>query len=85
MNFLACLKLKYILYFSARRDFRHVGTDVSKKQCEEGDRTSAYLSVRRNLRMGKNWLRSAMTICGGTLEYIWAGVHSHKCQEVEPA
>jgi hypothetical protein len=29
------------------------------------------LSVRR--RMGKNWLRSAMTISSGTLEYNWAG------------
>ena len=35
------------------------------------------LSVRR--RMGKNWLRSAMTISSGTLENNQAGVHSHKC------
>jgi hypothetical protein len=36
------------------------------------------LSVRR--RIGKNWLRSAMTISSGTF-----GVHSHKCLELDPA
>ena len=35
--------------------------------------------------MCKNWLRSAMTISSAPLEYIGAGVHSHKCLEVEPA
>jgi hypothetical protein len=41
------------------------------------------LSVRR--RIGKNWLRSAMTMSSGTLEYNWAGVHSHKCPEMDLA
>jgi hypothetical protein len=40
------------------------------------------LSVRRIV--GKNWLSSAMAI-GGTLEYNRAGVHSHKCPEMDPA
>jgi len=35
--------------------------------------------------MGKNWLRFAMTISSGTLEYNRAGVHSHKCLEMDPA
>jgi hypothetical protein len=34
--------------------------------------------------MGKNWLRSAMTI-SGTLEYNRAGMHSHKCLEMDSA
>jgi hypothetical protein len=34
--------------------------------------------------MVKNWLRSAMTISSG-LGYKQAGVHSHKCLEMEPA
>jgi hypothetical protein len=34
--------------------------------------------------MGKNWPRPEMTI-SGTLEYNRAGVHSHKCLEMDPA
>jgi hypothetical protein len=40
------------------------------------------LNVRRT--MGKNWPRPAMTI-SGTSEYNRAGVHSHKCLEMDPA
>jgi hypothetical protein len=49
--------------------------EINREDTTEGSQT---WSVRR--RMGKD-----RQLCSRTLEYIWAGAHSHKCQEVEPA
>jgi hypothetical protein len=63
---------------------------VSRRECRGGsvEEGVSRRELRRELRRLDDCRaspRSAMTICSSTLDYIWAGVHSHKCLEVEPA
>jgi hypothetical protein len=71
----------------------HLGvlrTSLSSSRCSEdtslkGFNMTSESSASRNQASVLVCVKIAMTNSRGTLEYNTAGVHSHKCQELDPA
>ena len=61
-------------------DFEREGLDKDRFVISPPD--TCYVSIA-SCGFSLNWLRSVMTISSDTLEYNRAGVHSHKCLEVD--